>query len=95
MLLLVSILILVKYFPFVSSCHLTSINLSLSLTLKHSTLWTVIPLFLVINPTILSPGIGLQQEAILTLILSIPATFISRLFLIIISFFRILGVSLG
>lgn len=40
----------------------------------------VIPYPLVIKPTILSPGTGLQQEATFTFISSIPLTIISFLF---------------
>src|SRR5574344_165266 len=65
--------IVVGYFFSITSFHETSINLSSRFsTFGHIILCTVIPYPLVIYPVILSPGTGLQQEAILTLMSSIP-----------------------
>ena len=71
---------LVGYFLFITSFQRTLIVLSSkSLTLGQASLCTEIPYPFVMYPIIRSPGTGLQQDATLTFISSIPSTMISVL----------------
>ena len=67
--------ILVGKVEFPSSAHRASMRLrgSAAREFMQSAVWTVTPLPLVIKPTILSPGSGLQQPAKLMRTLSIPS----------------------